>query len=346
VPLLGENRILASYGLGGLACSENPGLRELRRCASIDGKELSSFDVAFKLAPRLNAAGRLGTARKAVELLTTDSEETAREIARFLSSENTRRQKIQEGIFLQTIEMLGEYPLVDGRSAIVLASEGWHAGVVGIVAAKLVEKFYRPAVVLVIDGDEAHGSARSVEGLHLYDALAQCDALLTGYGGHSQAAGLHMRAERVDEFRGMFSKVVADRLSPDDMSPLLRIDADVQLESLTPALLRELKSLEPHGQGNPEPIFAARGLKVAGKVERRGVTGSVLSFFVRQGDTTMRAVAFGMGDAADRLQAAGECSLAYQPVMDKYMGRNEIQLKIKDMRINGEPAPDDRQGRS
>lgn len=333
VPLVGENRALASYGLGGLSCSENPGLRALRRCASVDGKGLTAFDVAFKLAPRINAAGRLGTALKVVEMLTTDSDEKAQEIALFLTSENARRQKIQEQILTQSLAMIAAGRPLDEMSALVLASPGWHPGVVGVVASKLVERFHLPTVILCIDGDDAQGSARSVAGLHLFDALAECDDLLRRYGGHALAAGLRLSAARIAEFRDKFLRIAAERMSPEDRIPKLALDAEVPLSSLSLSLMGELNRLEPFGQGNPVPLFAAFELKVAGQVQRMGSKGSHLGFWVRQDDTALRAVAFGRGDMADKIQSAGLCSLAYRPNLNEYRGVKSLELRVEDIRL-------------
>ncbi len=337
VPLVGENRALASYGLGGLSCSENPGLRELRRCASVDGKELNAFDVAFKLAPRINAAGRLGTALNVVEMLTTASDDKAREFAQFLTSENTRRQKIQEEILRQSLALVEAGRPIEEMSALVLASPGWHPGVVGVVASKLVERFYLPVVVLCIDGDEAQGSARSVAGLHLFEALMECNGLLRRYGGHALAAGLRLSAGRIDEFREKFCRIAATRMSPEDRVPTLAIDCEAPLASLSVSLISEMNRLEPFGQGNPVPLFAAFDLKVAGQVQRMGSKGSHLGFWVRQDDTTLRAVAFGRGDMADRIQSAGACSLAYRPNRNEYRGEKTLELRVEDIHIGPEP---------
>jgi single-stranded-DNA-specific exonuclease len=333
VPLLGENRVLASFGLAGLSFSESPGLRELRLSASVDGRPLNAFDVAFKLAPRLNAAGRLGTAMRAVELLTTTSDETARDIAKFLDAENTRRQKIQEKIFAQSREMVLKGPAIEECSAIVLAAEGWHPGVVGVVASKLVEEFWRPAVVLSIEGDEAHGSARSIRGLHLFDALCECESLLTRFGGHARAAGLHMPRKHVEKFRELFCEVAARRLSPVDTVPVVEIEAIVLLSELSPRLMSELEMFEPCGQDNPRPVLASTDLQVGGKVSRIGPKGNHLSFYVRQRDTALRAVAFGMGELADELGSAGACALAYRPRFNDWKGTRQLELMVKEIAL-------------
>jgi single-stranded-DNA-specific exonuclease len=219
-------------------------------------------------------------------------------------------------------------------SALVLASPGWHPGVVGVVASKIVERFYLPAVVLCIDGDEAQGSARSTAGLHLFDALTECNGLLRRYGGHALAAGLRLSVSRLDEFRDKFCQVAASRMSPEDRVPTLTIDAEAPLSSLSLSLMSEISRLEPFGQGNPVPLFAAFNLKVAGQVQRMGMKGQHLGFWVRQDDTSLRAVAFGRGGMADAIQSAGACSLAYRPNVNEYRGVRSLELRVEDIHLD------------
>lgn len=338
VPLVGENRILAAFGLRGLGEGDSVGLRELRRYAGIEGKTLTAFDVAFKLGPRMNAAGRLGTAREAVELLITDSKEAAGDIADFLDAENTFRQKIQEKIVEDARSRAMEGPPPQEAGALVLAAEEWHPGVVGVVAAKLVDAFNVPAVVLSIDGDEAHGSARSVEGFDLFAALETPDVSrhLTAWGGHAMAAGMRLPVKNLDAFRESLCRIASEQLPADRGAPPIKIDAEVPLNSLTRNFMRELARLEPFGEGNRSPTLATRRLEVVGRVRRMGAKGDHLSFFVRDGDVSLRAVAFRMGDLADEISAARGVSLAYFPEPETYRGTGEVELKVKDIII--EPA--------
>jgi single-stranded-DNA-specific exonuclease len=235
--------------------------------------------------------------------------------------------------------MIDSGPPVGELSALVLASPGWHPGVVGVVASKIVERFYLPTVVLCIDGDEAQGSARSTVGLHLFDALTECNGLLRRYGGHALAAGLRLSASRVGEFREKFCRVAAERMSPESRIPTLALDVEAPLSALTLSLMREIDRLEPFGQANPEPLFAGFNLKVAGQVQRMGAKGQHLSFWVRQDDTSLRAVAFGWGDRADALQSAGVCSLAYRANLNEYRGTKSLELRVEDLRIGPESRP-------
>jgi single-stranded-DNA-specific exonuclease len=335
VPLVGENRIFASYGLTGLSHSANPGIRALRQVAGIDGRNLTAFDVAFKLGPRLNAAGRLGAAGDVVNLFTTSTPEKAAQVAEFLDSENVRRQKIQEEILDQALAQLEAGPPVENLSVIVLAAEGWHPGVVGVVSAKLVERFWLPALVLSVDGDEVHGSGRSIEGVCLYEALAECEDLLTAFGGHELAAGLRLKRSNLEQFRERFGQAVARRMTEENRVPALHIDAETPLVDLSLPCVQELQRLQPFGQGNREPVFAARDLRVAGQVRRLGTKGNHLAFYVQQGDTSLRAIAFGRGLLADALQKAGMCSLAYAPTVNSWNGSRSVELRVEDILLGG-----------
>jgi len=334
VPLVEENRVLAHFGLRGLSSSEAAGIRALREAADVEGKALDAFDVAFKLAPRLNAAGRLGSARRAVELLTTGSLERARSIAEDLNRENARRQRIQDRILQDARKMIQEQGLAR-RHSIVLASQDWHAGVVGIVAARIAEEFWRPTVLLVLEGDKAHGSARSVGSLHLFQTLRDCAGRLTAFGGHARAAGLRLPRSELDRFREEFERAVGERLSERDLTPSLEVDAEVRLARIDKTLVEEIGLLAPFGEGNPEPVFVAYDLEVRSGVRRMGTGGRHLSFWVNQDGRALRAVAFGMADLAAALERCRRCSLAFVPKINRWRGTESIELEVRDMKVAG-----------
>ena len=334
VPLMGENRVLASYGLRGLTASNAPGIRALREASSATEQNLTGFDVAFKLAPRLNAAGRMGSATQAVEMLITSSLDRAREIAAHLNRENGRRQRIQESILSDAREMIEELDGVQGRSSLVLAREGWHSGVIGIVAARVAETYWRPTVMLTIDSDGAHGSARSVGGFNLFEALRKCSARLTGFGGHARAAGLRLKREELDRFREEFEAVAEDALRPEDMAPVIDIDCEVRLPAITKPLLDEFAQLAPFGEGNAEPMLAARGVTLAAGVTRMGSSGQHLCFWINQDGAAFRAVAFGKGDWADRLHGRKNCSLAFVPRVNRWQGTERLELDVRDVKVD------------
>jgi len=338
VPLRGENRTLAHFGLQGLSASAAPGMRALREAVDLGEKKLNTFDVAFKLAPRLNAAGRLGSARRAVELLTTDSMVRAKELVNQLGRENSRRQRLQERILLEAMEMIEAAGLADGRSAIVLAAENWHTGVLGIVASRLVEEYWRPTVLLAIQGEEARGSARSVGTLHLFETLRECGDALIAFGGHAHATGLHLKKSNLAAFTRQFEQAAAARLTEEDLLPILHVDAEVRLAAIGRPLLDEIGMLEPFGEGNAEPVLAAFNVTVPSGTRRMGSGGRHLSFWVNQDGAAFRAVAFGMGDLATELERSAACSLAYVPRLNRWRERESIELEVRDIKI-GEAAP-------
>jgi len=332
VALRGENRVLARYGLMGLADSGAVGIRALCEASGVGAGRLSVFDVGFKLAPRLNAAGRLGSARRCVELLTTTSEERARAIAAELNVENARRQRLQEAITEEARAMLADDGGVEGRRSIVLAREGWHAGVLGIVAARLAEEFWRPAILLTLEGDEGHGSGRSIGPVNLFEALCACAGRLEGFGGHAMAAGLRLKRSEVERFAEEFEAAVAARLGPEDLRPTMGLDAEVRMGDITRALVGELEQMEPFGVGNPEPLLLALDVGIGGEVRRMGSDGRHISFWARQDGVAIRTVGFGMGGLADALADAGVCSMVVVPRLNRWRGRESVELEARDIR--------------
>jgi single-stranded-DNA-specific exonuclease len=332
VPLRDENRTIACFGVRGLSASSSAGLRALRDAAGVEGKGLSAWDVAFKLAPRLNAAGRLGSAREAVELLTTASAERAAEIAAGLNRDNARRQKMQEKILAECHEMIAREGGVAGRCSIVLASEGWHAGVIGVAASRLVEAYWRPTVLLAVEEDMGHGSARSIAAMNLFECLRECSGRLIGFGGHARAAGLRLRKGEIERFREEFEKAAARRLSSGDLEAFVDVDAEVRLPDLTRPLLDELDRLAPFGEGNREPLLAAFDLEAPSGATYIG-DGRHLAFWVRQNGATFRAVAFNRGRMAAALSARRACSLVFVPRLNRWRGEAKIELEVREIRL-------------
>jgi len=335
VPLVDENRVAVVYGLALLRRSPSPGIRALMEVARIDDREPTVEDVAFRLAPRLNAAGRMGDAGRALELLGTRDPERARALARELESENRARKEVERRVLADARTRVALGPDGEAPAAVVVAGEGWHPGVVGIVAARLAGEFHRPAVVVALDGESGRGSARTVNGFHLERALAACGGHLLAHGGHAAAAGLEVRRDRIDAFAEAFSREAASHLSATDLRPRHALDAVVPLDHLDAGALRDLERLAPHGQGNPEPLLASADLRVAGRPRAMGKTGNHVSFVVRDASgASHRAVWF---DGAARLDAVlaadgGRLSLAYRPEPDRWRGGGEIQLMVKDAR--------------
>ncbi|HEX9078906.1 MAG TPA: DHHA1 domain-containing protein, partial [Desulfuromonadaceae bacterium] len=325
VPLTGQNRIYAFHGLRQLACSTRPGIRAIKQVAGVAG-EVSSGQVGFRLAPRLNAAGRMESAVPGVELLLSTCAEESAAIAGGLDSANAERQTVERRIFeeaLTMVESSGAYPQ---RRSIVLASRTWHQGVVGIVASRLVERFHRPTILLALNDDgSAKGSGRSIPGFHLLDALSACAPHLERFGGHRHAAGVTLPAERVTAFGEAFEAEAGRRLSDADLRPLLEIDAEAEPEEVTRELALELKRLAPFGAANPEPVLVMRTMKI---LERRSVGEGHLRLRLAKGRHSFHAIAFRMGQR----EPEDVVDVAFFPEINEWNGTSTLQLRVKDLR--------------
>jgi single-stranded-DNA-specific exonuclease len=258
VPLHGENRVIASLGLNALRTAVNPGLKALLELARLDGRPLTSEEVAFRIAPRINAAGRMDIAADVIDLFTLKDPVRAREIAERLDKLNSERQEEERRIVIAIEQRLAEEAPLRDSYCMVIDGEGWHRGVIGITATRVVERYGRPAIVISRDGDEAHGSGRSIAVFHLLNALESCAGLFTRYGGHSHAVGFSLPSSRVAELRAHLDGYARSRLTWADFEPVLKIDAELALDAITPDLFAALQKLEPFGAGNHEPIFCAR----------------------------------------------------------------------------------------
>jgi single-stranded-DNA-specific exonuclease len=262
VPLVGENRVFAKLGLEGLRSAVNPGLKALLEMAELGARPLTSGEVAFRIAPRLNAAGRMDVARDVIDLFTVKDPALAREIATRLDKLNTERQEEERRILQELEERFEKEPALREAFCIVVDGDGWHRGVIGITATRVVERYGRPALVISRDGDEAHGSGRSIRAFHLLNALESCSPLLDRYGGHAHAVGFALPATRVPELRSHLDSYARARLTPQDLEPIVELDAEIPLDSVTPDLLADLRKLEPFGMGNPEPVFFAPSVRL------------------------------------------------------------------------------------
>ncbi len=331
VPLVEENRILVSHGLKMLARSQNPGLCALMDVTSVPRDHIDTWHIAYNLGPRINAAGRLKDALTAVELLTTDDTQQAWAIAKNLDSENRARQKIERAIFESALEKLKDVRW-EKNKVIVLADESWHPGVIGIVAARLVEAYHRPTVLIALEGDRARGSARSIPGYHIHQALCACEDTLTSFGGHFFAAGMEMLRSEVENFHAALSEDADGKLTEDDLVPELHIDAELNFADISEPLLGEVRRLAPHGRGNPNPLFYASGVRVAGVPRRIGNRGQHLTLYLKQSGVSFRAIAFGKGLLADDVgKHPGSLDVAFRPKHSNYSGR--IELDIKDLKL-------------
>jgi single-stranded-DNA-specific exonuclease len=332
VPLVGENRVLAHFGLSGLTKSKLTGIRALIASAGLDGQNLDSYHVGFLLAPRLNASGRMGHAQLAVEMLTTASPERAIEIAQYLEQQNRQRQTIERKILteaLAQVDALG-FNAPECR-ALVLGSESWHAGVIGIVASRLVERFHRPTVMVSLANGSGQGSGRSISGFHLARALEACSAHLEAHGGHEMAAGLKVRTENFESFRQAFCAHAASVITPEMLTAELKLESQAELQHFTQALVSDLNRLGPFGHGNRRPTLCVKQVELAGAPRRVGKTGDHLQLYIRQGKTHMKCIAFGGARLLDKLRPGITMDIAVQPQLNEFNGRVSVELEVKDV---------------
>jgi single-stranded-DNA-specific exonuclease len=329
VPLIEENRILVKSGLSLFRESQRLGIRELLTVSGMKkGQEITAYDISFRLAPRLNAMGRLGSARDAVRLLTTDNKAEAARIAERMDSLNTQRQAIENRILSQARQMIERIEDFEKNQTIVLCDPSWHRGIVGIVASKILEEHYRPTLILEADGEVVRGSGRSIDGFDLYKALCGLSDLLVHFGGHSGAAGVTLEAKRLEEFRAKFEELARQTIDPEDMVPRIQVDARLDLESITPRLMRELEMLPPFGCQNPQPIFWAGPLEV---LSSKVVGNDHLKLRLKQRGIVFDSIAFGRGDL-NSLQGKSVDAL-FHVGTNTWQGMESIQLVVVDLRL-------------
>ena len=315
VPLLGENRIIVKHGLQGLNRVHNPGLRALLEVSGLDGGAPSARQVAFQIAPRINAAGRMAQAEDVIHLFLTEDMDRARSLAAQLHALNHERQQTEADIVRQVLEECDKLPVTDGQSALVFAGPNWHRGVVGIVASRLVERFCRPVFVLSEEDGLAQGSGRSILPFHLLEALDSMPDLFTRFGGHRGAAGVSLQASRVSEFRERFNAFASTRLTPADFRPQLAVDATVELRELTEAAIAEILSLAPFGFGNPPPLLAVAGVEIAASVV---VKEKHLRLQLRQDRRSLFAKGWNFAERAPETLPGGRIDAAFSIEEDSY----------------------------
>ncbi len=330
VPLLDENRIITRFGLEELSAGRRPGVAALKEVAGLFGGAVSAGQVAFRLAPRINAAGRLGSASKGVELLTTRSYSTALKLARELDAVNAKRQGIEQTIYRQAVEQAERQTGGGKPGVLVLASEQWHVGVVGIVASRLVEKFGCPVVLVSLAGEAGRGSARGIDGVHLYDAMVNCADHLLAYGGHRMAAGLSIERASVERFRDAFGQAIEQQRAGQVLRKTVHIDAAVQPAQWQDAEVSTLAQLAPHGLGNPEPLFVGRGLELrsvraVGREEPHHLKAVCID-----GERRLDVIGFRMADRIREID--GPMDLVYVPEFNTWEGQTNLQLRLIDLR--------------
>jgi single-stranded-DNA-specific exonuclease len=331
VPLIDENRTLVKLGLDQINLNPRPGIRALIERSGLKLGQLNTGQVVFVLAPRINAVGRLGAASRAVELLTCTDEATARELALVLEGENQNRRKIDEETFTHAQQLVEQYLDLENDAAIVLHQETWHPGVIGIVASRLVEKYYKPTVMLTTVDGVVKGSARSVAGFDIYQALKKVEDKLLQFGGHKYAAGLAVEADRLAEFRDAFNAVVKELLPDELRTPELRIDLHLDLKDITPKFIRLLKQFAPFGPQNMRPTFLSDDVEVVGS--GRIVGKNHLRFKVRQDGIVLDVIGFNLGNFLTQLTPMRkDLRLVYSVEESEWNGETFPQLKAKDLK--------------
>jgi len=330
-PLRGENRVFVRYGLKMLAETRNIGMRALLRASGLDGKQLTAGRIGFILAPRLNAAGRLGHAIRGVELLLTDDEHQANIIARELEELNQRRQDIDRATLEQARERVLAMDL-DEMFSIVLADDSWHPGVIGIVASRLVEEFGRPAVLIALSGDQGKGSGRSIPKFDLHGALGKAKDLLLRYGGHRVAAGVTIARDMVPDFAARFNEIAHSVLTPADLVPEIRVDLEVSIDGMDGRLESLFRHFEPFGIGNPTPVLLARNVVIARPPRAVGKDG--LKLVLDTGTGSLDAIGWGLANRVTEFQPGTRVDVAFRLERDDYRGESYLQARIADIRAS------------
>lgn len=333
VPLLGENRVIVREGLKRLNCTRRAGLRSLIEISGIKDKTINTEYVSYILGPRINACGRIDSAEAALKLLLSDCPEEADLLARELHLKNRQRQRIEADILAEALDRLENAEVDFARErVIVLHRDGWHQGVLGIVAAKVSSRFNRPAIIISFNDGIGKGSGRSIDTFHLFEGLKECKELLQGFGGHKKACGLSILEGDIEAFRKNINQVAWERLSPQDLLPGIDIDMELRLPDLNHGLLEEINLLEPFGQGNAKPLFYSSNLRVKSKPAILGK--DTLKFWVTDGQGVYPAVGFGMGEYCNLAGSGRDLDIAYSLSLDNWNGNNQLQLEIKDIRLS------------
>jgi single-stranded-DNA-specific exonuclease len=337
VDLRGENRILTSYGLKSLPACKLCGIQALIETAGLTGQGLDSFHIGFRLAPMLNAAGRMGHARLAVELLTSDSRPRSMQIAEYLKEQNGQRQRCERKIFKQACDMIVEQGLHSlAQKSIVLACEDWHRGVIGIVASRIVDKYNRPTIMInagAVENGIAQGSGRSIAGFDMLCGLRACSQHLISFGGHKMAAGITIETEKIARFTTEFEAYARQNLNENDVAAKIHIDASAALGEFGKDTVSELQMLEPFGQGNPRPIFVTKGVCLACPPRKVGAKGNHLQLAITDNTNSVRCIGFGMGKLEKKLLEQEFFNVAYEPQINTYNGNSNVELVLTDVQF-------------
>jgi single-stranded-DNA-specific exonuclease len=331
VPLIEENRILCKTGLKLIHAGHRPGLAALLEASAIHSDFLDADDIAFRLAPRLNAAGRMDHAARAVELLTANDRDNAGKTAHTLNLLNQKRRQIVQGIFADIQRFLEKNPSLLQQRSLVLSGQGWHVGVLGIVASQIVNAYYRPVVLITTRDGIGMGSGRSVAGLNLYEALVSCKPYLESFGGHSMAAGLKIREENIADFQNAFESLIRRIIQVEDLRPTLQIDSELDFDTISDALVNELEALMPFGTGNPEPLFmTANATVVSSKIVGKNHRRMILRQSSAPNTPVFQAIQFNVDSRVSNKQNFSQ--VIFKLRWNRWKERKTVQLIVEDLR--------------
>lgn len=332
VSLEGENRIIVKSGLAAIKDSSIPGIKALIEVCALNDKPITSYSIGFVIGPRINAAGRLSSAMLCVELFTTDSFQRGLEIARELDTENRERQKIEQKILEDAILKIESEALAEKCGILVVGGEGWHSGVIGIVASRLVEKYYLPTLIISIDGESAKGSARSISGVNIFELMNTAEDYFEKFGGHEMAAGVSLKTEKISELREFLNKKIFEITEGKRFLPEIKVDYRLDSYDLKVETVNSLKLFEPYGIGNPSPVFVARGIKII-SAKCMGADGTHLRVTMFDGEKTIDGVAFGKGDLESSLKNGRIVDVLFSLEINSWNGYDKLQMNIKDIKI-------------
>ncbi len=330
-PLIDENRVLVKEGLDRFNFTDNVGLRALIDVSTNNSKAITTSTIGYIIAPRINASGRLGCASRSVEMFLTDSKERAYELANDLCKENIIRQQTEQMMFAEALEYIENHPEIKNDNVLVIPHENWHHGIVGIVSSKITEKFYKPSILFAIDGDEAKGSGRSINGYNLFEALENSSELLVKFGGHELAAGLSIKTENIDKFRELINSYTPKQLTEEAMLPTVSIDAVIKVAYINLDTVDDINKLQPFGVDNPTPVFATKNVKIH-KISTMS-EGRHLRMTLLKDNKFIDAVGFGMGEHFNYLNEGDFVDVAYGIDINDYKGFQNVQLILKDIKL-------------
>lgn len=329
VPLVGENRIFAKLGLLQITDARRVGIRALIDVSRIGGRQINSGFVSFILGPRINASGRMASAETALKLLLSEDKAEADGFAKEIDALNRQRQKVESQIIEEAQDIINREINFKDHQVIVVAKEGWHQGVLGIVASKLADRFYRPTIVISMNDKFCKGSGRSIKSFHLFQALLECKDYLENFGGHAHAVGLLVTKDNIEDFKKEINRLAKEKLKVEDLLPSIDIDMEISLGDLSYPVSEEIKKLEPFGTGNAEPLFLTRNLRLKGQPQ--ALARETLKFWVTDGSTTYPAIGFGLSSFRDSLMNAQAVDIVYNLKIDSWRKEDSLILEVKDI---------------